>query len=183
MRCRARIVRKAYLAHRVLWYTDMVFLLEYLASRRTVTCSLVLNAFTQLTPTRANRRTLCRSLVKFTTGMQYGHDYFKGAFLLLGVYARGNTPSIVFYGNGIISLMVTVIFLQKPPALHQSSCPPFIYRWCNPFSPTSPIYMAGRLRTASRPSSTCMLSAHKQCSGRVFFPVFLCSFWGINRPG
>ena len=32
-------------------------------------------------------------------------------------------------------------------------------KWCNPFSLMSPMYMAGRLRTASNPSSTWMLLA------------------------
>jgi len=51
------------------------------------------------------------------------------------------------------------MFLQNQPALRHGNCHNFINKMVHPLTLMSPMYIAGRLRTASRPSSTCMLSA------------------------
>src|SRR5215203_5297054 len=45
-------------------------------------------------------------------------------------------------------------------------------RWCRPASPVEPMYMPGRLRTGSRPSSTWMSLAPYSAPGRAV-PVVL----------
>src|SRR5262249_52061757 len=49
-------------------------------------------------------------------------------------------------------------------------------RWCRPISPVDPMYIAGRRRTASRPSSTLMLLESYTSPAPVFtsFAIFPC---------
>ncbi len=56
--------------------------------------------------------------------------------------------------------IVTAISVQNPASASSTELSTTSYtRWCRPRVPTSPMYIAGRLRTASRPSSTWMLVA------------------------
>ena len=56
--------------------------------------------------------------------------------------------------------MVTSMWSQYPAMASSMELSTTSYtKWCKPFSLMSPIYMAGRLRTASKPSSTWMLLA------------------------
>ena len=58
------------------------------------------------------------------------------------------------------SFMMTSISVQYPAKASSIELSTTSYtRWCNPFSPISPMYMAGRLRTASSPSRTVILLA------------------------
>src|ERR1017187_797865 len=54
--------------------------------------------------------------------------------------------------------MITVISVAKPPSASSTELSTTSYtRWWRPISPVEPIYMAGRRRTASSPSSTLIL--------------------------
>ena len=56
--------------------------------------------------------------------------------------------------------IVTFTWSQKPASASSIELSTTSYtRWCSPGSPVEPMYIAGRLRTASRPSSTLILSA------------------------
>src|SRR5690606_28191523 len=56
--------------------------------------------------------------------------------------------------------IVTTIVSQKPASASSTELSTISYtRWCRPRGPVEPMYMPGRLRTASSPSSTWMSSA------------------------
>ena len=53
----------------------------------------------------------------------------------------------------------TTILVQTPARASSMALSTISYtRWCRPLGPVEPMYMPGRLRTASRPSSTCIWS-------------------------
>ena len=55
---------------------------------------------------------------------------------------------------------VTLMVSQKPARASSMALSTTSYtKWCNPWAPVDPMYMAGRFRTASSPSSTLILSA------------------------
>ena len=56
--------------------------------------------------------------------------------------------------------IVTWISSQYPASASSMELSTTSYtRWCRPSGPVDPMYIAGRFRTASRPSSTLILSA------------------------
>ena len=58
------------------------------------------------------------------------------------------------------SFIVTSMCVQYPAIASSMELSTVSFtKWCKPLSEMSPIYIAGRLRTASRPSNTCMLLA------------------------
>ena len=63
------------------------------------------------------------------------------------------------------SEIFTVISSQYPASASSMALSTISYtRWCSPLSEVEPIYMPGRLRTASSPSSTWISDAPYSCS-------------------
>src|SRR5450759_2070459 len=74
------------------------------------------------------------------------------------------------------ALMAMSIFVQYPARASSTELSTTSYtRWCRPFGPVDPMYMLGRLRTASSPSSTWMSLAEYELLGT---PTPSCSRLG-----
>jgi hypothetical protein len=55
----------------------------------------------------------------------------------------------------------TVTTSPKPPCTSSTALSSTSHsRWCRPLGPVLPMYMPGRLRTGSNPSSTCAVQQH-----------------------
>ena len=69
---------------------------------------------------------------------------------------RPLSTTVIELSMWIVTLMVS----QNPARASSMALSTTSYtRWCRPGAPVDPMYMAGRFRTASRPSSTLILSA------------------------
>ncbi len=122
--------------------------------------------------------------VEFAAGMERGHDHFEGGLVLeLGVRVDGNAAAVVGDGEIAIGTIFTSIQVAWPAtassmALSMTS----EKRWCRAFSSVPPIYMPGRRRTGSSPSSTSMSAAVYCSSPRVLAVALagrLCSCWQV----
>src|SRR5690606_39899423 len=60
-----------------------------------------------------------------------------------------------FHVTGVQTCALPILVSQKPANASSTALSTTSQtRWCRPRSPVEPMYMAGRLRTASRPSRT-----------------------------
>ena len=88
--------------------------------------------------------------VEFSAGVQHRHHDFGGGLLFRGVHVNGNAAAVVDYGDAVIVVDVTLISSQNPAMASSTELSTTSQtRWCKPNSPVEPIYIAGRLRTAS----------------------------------
>ena len=122
----------------------------------TVTCSLVLNAFTQLTPTPckppdtlydplSNFPPACNTVMTTSNAL-----LFSLVCIPVGIPLPSSCTVIE-----LSSFIATVMFLQCPANASSIELSTTSYtRWCNPFTLMSPIYIAGLFLTASSPSNT-----------------------------
>ena len=127
---------------------------QTLPSRKTVAFRCSDRAFTQETPTPCNPpETLYESLSNLPP-----------APILVMTTSSAETPSFLCIPTGIprplsstvmelFSLISTDIKSQCPARASSMELSTTSYtKWCNPLTPTSPIYMDGRIRTCSMPS-------------------------------
>jgi hypothetical protein len=85
-------------------------------------------------------RDLVAVVVELASGMENGENDFGGG-LAAGVPVDGYAAAVVDNGDRVVDMNRDVD------------------RWCRPGAPVDPMYMAGRVRTASSPSRTLILSA------------------------
>ncbi len=96
----------------------------------------------------------------FPARVEHGHDDLGGAHAAVRHDAHRNAAPVVVDRDGPIEVDRDVPSgsRSRPGARRRSCRPPPTTRWCRPEpSCTSPMYMPGRLRTASSPSRTVML--------------------------
>lgn len=142
-----------YFLYSVLGNTDFIFLLENLA--------FALNGYFQIaakgvhaTHTYPVQTTgnLIGVFVEFTTCVQHGHNHLQGRSFLLGVHGSGDTPAIVLNGDGIVFVNGNFNILAiAGEGFIDRVVDHLINQVVEAFTPISPIYMAGRFRTASSP--------------------------------
>src|SRR6516165_1842048 len=99
--------------------------------------------------------------VELSPRVQRAHDYFERGFVLeLRVRIDGNAAPIVGHGDEAVGLHLDLDKLACPASASSMELSiTSAKRWCSAFSSVPPIYMPGRRRTGSRPSSTSMSRA------------------------
>ena len=133
----------------------------FLPPLQTSALNRVDKAFTQLTPTPwSPPETLYESLSNFPPACSLVSTTSMAGMPILGWISTGIPRPLSETDNDPSSWMVTTMWSQCPArdsSIELSTTS--LIRWCNPLGPTSPMYIAGRFRTASRPSSTWILDA------------------------
>ena len=93
----------AHFFHGVERLTARIFLLVYLSVTEHigghVSRKCVYAGYTH--PVKTTRH-LVRAFVKLTSGVEYGHNYFKCRFLFFFVIVYRNTTAVILYSNGIV---------------------------------------------------------------------------------
>ncbi len=100
--------------------------------------------------------------VELTAGVQLGHhDLCSRNFVAVDVHVvDGNAAAVIDYGDGVIDVDGDFDLVGKSSERFVDRVVNhFVDQVCNPSSPVEPMYMAGRLRTASMPPRTLMESA------------------------
>ena len=96
--------------------------------------------------------------IELAAGVQLGHHDFSRRDALLFVHVHGNAAAVIDDRHGIIDVNGDVDWCAIPRqrfihgVVHH-----FVDEVMQSHSPVEPMYMAGRRRTASRPSRTLML--------------------------
>ena len=98
-------------------------------------------------------------VLEFAAGVQHRQHDFRGG-LAAFVHVDRNAPAVVDDRDRSVDVNRDFDVLQNPARASSIELSTTSYtRWCRPAGPVDPMYMAGRLRTASNPSRTLILSA------------------------
>ncbi len=104
---------------------------------------------------------LVGALLEFPAGMKLGHDDFGGGHAFFGVDAGWDAAAVVAHRRGAVRVQDHVDAVGMAGQCLVDGVVDDLMHHVMQAEPSSvsPIYMPGRLRTASRPRSTLMLSA------------------------
>ena len=97
--------------------------------------------------------------IELAAGVQLGHHHLRRRDAFFLVHVHWNAAAVVDHGYGIVDVDGDVDSCRSNrPGLRPPNCPRLRRPGdAGPFSLVEPMYIAGRRRTASRPSSTLML--------------------------
>jgi hypothetical protein len=100
------------LSYRVLGYPDLVFLFKYFSFAVNRGVQVVLNAFTQLTPTPCNPPKLYKCLYRIYRPHVIPSLRSRARFFFLGIDTGRNPAAIILYADGIVFVNINGDVLQ-----------------------------------------------------------------------
>ena len=100
------------------------------------------------------------ALFELPAGVQHGQGHLGGGLLLRGMHAGRNTAAIVDHDHAAVDMQRDLDRLAEAGHVFVDAIvDDFIDQMVKAFEPVLPMYIAGRLRTASSPSRTLIWSA------------------------
>ena len=115
---------------------------------------------------------LVRRVLELAAGVQFRHHDLDRRHTLGRVNVHGDTDTVVTDPDDPVGgSRLTSIFVHLPARASSMELSTISRtRFINPWTPVDPMYMPGRLRTASRPSRTWMFLALYSCMPALPFP-------------
>src|ERR1700677_2052417 len=152
-------------------------------SRQISSSSQSESAFTTETPTPCNPPdTLYVSLSNFPPAWSTVITTSAAGFFSVACMSTGMPRPLSITVTLLSSCTDTLISSQKPAMASSTELSTTSHtRWCNPISPVEPMYIAGRLRTASSPPKTLIEVASYLCPA-AFPPAVSFSAMGRASP-